>query len=55
MEDNKSLPVFEDSYFRKIKDYIKYYKIFEEKEKGELINELKSLKDKNNFIESVIR
>jgi len=33
MEDNKSLLVFEDSYFRKIKDYINYYKILKKRRK----------------------
>ena len=55
MEDKKSLPVFDDSYFKNISEYLEYSKIIEETEKKDIIDKFKSLKGKNNFIESAIR
>ena len=55
MEDKKSLPVFDDSRFKKIKEFIKNSKFIEEKDQDDLIKKFEELKDVNNFTELAIR
>ena len=55
MKDKKSQPIFEDSRFAKIKDYIKNSNIIEKKYQDGLIKKFEALKDINNFAESAIR
>ena len=55
MEDKKSLPVFEDSRFKKIKEFIEKSKFIEKKYRDDLINKIGALKDVKNFAELAIR
>ena len=55
MKDKKLLPVFEDSRFAKIKEFIENSKFIEKKEKKDLIKKFGDLKNVNNFTELAIR
>ena len=55
MKDKKSQPIFEDSHFQKIKDYINNSKLIERKYQSNLINKFEALKGISNFTESAIR
>jgi len=55
IKNKKSLPVFDDSNFKKIEDYIKNSKLIEKKEQDSLIAKFKSLKGVKNFAELAIR
>ena len=55
MEDKKSLPVFEDSRFKKIKEFIEKSKFIEKKYRDDLINKIGASKDVKNFAELAIR
>jgi hypothetical protein len=55
MKDKKSLPVFENSRFQKIKDFIEKSKLIEKEYQDDLIKKIEALKDVNNFTEQAIR
>ena len=54
MEDKKSLPVFEESRFKKVKDFIEKSKLIDKGEKAKLIKKFESLKESSNFTEKAI-
>ena len=55
MKDKKSQPVFEDSRFQKIKEYIENSNLIEKKYQSSLIKKFEALKGINNFTEAAIR
>jgi len=55
IKDRRSMPIFEDSNFKKIKNYINNSKIINKNNKDDLINKFESLKGRQNFVELAIR
>ena len=55
MKDKKSLPVFEDSRFEKIKEFIEKSKFIGEQDQKDLTEKIEALKNVNNFTELAIR